>query len=576
MRRFTFALLLAATLLFAQTVAQRALDTEPEMKQIQALAGSLRNQQELPNGDPRKQSPVGTAITSTATLREMNVLLDHLENRLNDETRECGFCAAKQDELSELIRQRTASQSMLASIIGGDRAAIMMRLAGMTPDSSRWTDIRIALGEAASALRAHCARFHGPEEAYCSANGALRLAGEHENAWATCFNTHNWVEQSSERRAYEACMSATDAFTKLCERDRQASPPLSCPYFTVNSSDVTRLHFYNDRWITDPARLPATAMLVSNQPAHVTLLEPVIAPAMPSSGASGFSITVRGRLDNALEGEYSAGLNPTTTNIGVISPAASEGLAGRVELIPAGTEIPVTVRLSAAAGNRANGGVLDLQIVTERLGEDHSGRLSSQIVSRSIAWPAVGAVLLPPNSPVSFTTQCGCPYPMSVAEFRKRAATHAASASTKPATLSSRVIPEGSRMQTVLMEPITVEGIQSGKHFHAKLNADMTVPNGTPRRADVLILPRGTDVYLKITDPRGARFEYKGGNMAGLVIDYVVFDGRQVPVTTDAWPLQFGIPAPNSRRNVPAVDVQPVGHTAWFDIIEQAEVSLHQ
>jgi hypothetical protein len=575
MRRFTFALLLASTPLplFAQTAAQRALDAEPEMKKIQALDADLRNQQALPNDDRRKQSLAGMAVTSTATLRQMGALLDHVEDRLNDETRACGFCAAKQDELSELIRQRTAFQSMSASILGGDRAAFMMRLAGMTPDASRWTNIRLALGEASSALRAHCARFHGPEEAYCNPDGATRLAGEHENAWAKCFNTHNWVEQSSERRAYEACMSATDAFTKLCERDRRASPPLSCPYFTVNYSDVNQLHFYHDRWITDPTRLPATAVLVSNQPAHVTLLEPVIAPAMPSSGVFGFSITVRGRLDNALEGEYSPGLNPTTRNSSAINPAASEGLGGRVELIPAGTEIPVTVKLSAAGGERANGGVFDLQIVTDRLGEDHSGQLFSQIMSRRIAWPAVGAVLLAANSSVSFATQCGCPYSMSVAEFRKRAAAHTASPSAAAATLSSRVILAGSRMQTVLMEPITVEGIQSGKHFHAQLNVDMTVPYGSSRRTDALILQRGTDVYLKITDPRGAKFEYKGGNMAGLVIDYVVFNGRQVPVTTAAWPLQFGIPAPNARRSVPAVDVQPVGHTTWFDIVEQAEVS---
>ena len=57
---------------------------------------------------------------------------------------------------------------------------------------------------------------------------------------------------------------------------------------------------------------------------------------------------------------------------------------------------------------------------------------------------------------------------------------------------------------------------------------------------------------------------------------YAVFNGQQVPVTTAAWPLQFGIPAPNARRSVPAVDVQPVGHTTWFDISERAEVSLHQ
>lgn len=574
-RAFTFAVLLATSplALLAQTAAQKALNAEPEVRKIDALDADLRGQQALPNDDVRKQSLAGMAVTSTATLRQMGSLLDHLEDRLNDETRACGFCTAKQDELSELIRQRMATQSMSANTLGRDRAGFMMRLAGMTPDASRWTNIRLALGEASGPLRAHCARFHGPEEAYCNADGATRLAGEHENAWAKCFNTHNWVEQSSERRAYEACMSATDPFTKLCERDRRASPPLTdCPYFTVNYSDVNELHFYHDRWDTDPTRLPATAVLVSNQPVHVTLLEPVIAPAMPSSGTFGFSITVRGRLDNALEGEYSPGLNPSTRTASVVSPTAGEGLGGRVELIPAGTEVPITVTLAAAGGERTNGGVFNLQIITEHIGEDPSGQLFSQIMSRTIPWPAVGAVLLAANSPVSFATQCGCPYSMSVAEFRKRAAAHAASPSASAATLSSRVILTGSRMQTVLMEPITVEGILSGKHFHAQLNVDMTVPYGSSRRTDALILPRGTDVYLKITDPKGSKFEYKGGNSAGLAIDYVVFNGQHVPVTTAAWPLQFGLPVPNARRPAPAVDVQPVGHTTWFDIIEQAEV----
>jgi hypothetical protein len=136
------------------------------------------------------------------------------------------------------------------------------------------------------------------------------------------------------------------------------------------------------------------------------------------------------------------------------------------------------------------------------------------------------------------------------------------------------VILPGSRMQTVLMEPIDVAGIQSGKRFHAKLNVDMTLPYGSARRNDAIVLKRGTDVYLKITDPRGALYEYKGGNGAGLVVDYVVLDGQQVKVKTAAWPLQFAIPAPNARRRAPTDDVvQPEGHTAWWDVIEQVEVS---
>jgi hypothetical protein len=575
-RAIAFAVLLAIAPLplLAQTAAQQALNAEPEVKKIEALDADLRRQQGLPNDDINKPSLAGMAVNSAASLRQMSDLLDSLEDRLNGETRECNFCAAKQDELSELIRQRMATQSMGANALGS-RAGFMMSLVGMTPEAPRWTNIGLARSEASSALKEHCARFHGPQEEYCNRDGDTRLAGEHENAWAKCFNTHNWVEQSSERRAYETCMSATDAFTKLCERDRLASPPLtSCPYFTVAYSDVNHLHFYHDRWDTDPTRLGATSVVVSNQPAHVTLLEPVIVPVMPDSRSPGFRITVRGRLENALEGEYSSGLNPSTRAASVLNPTVGEGLAGRVELIPAGTEVSVMARLSAHSGDKANGGLLELSFDNNRPEEDHRGQLkllpvNSLPIFRSIPWPAAGAVLLAANSSVSFATQTGCCYSMSVAEFRKRAAAHAASPAT---TLSSRVILPGSRMQTVLMEPITVKGIQSGKHFHAQLNVDMSQPYGSSprtdallsRRTDALVVPRGTDVYLKITD--------QGRNSAGLVIDYIVLNGQQVPVTTDAWPLQFGIPDPNPRA-APAVDVQPVGHTAWFDIMEQVEVS---
>jgi hypothetical protein len=134
------------------------------------------------------------------------------------------------------------------------------------------------------------------------------------------------------------------------------------------------------------------------------------------------------------------------------------------------------------------------------------------------------------------------------------------------------VILMGSRIQTVLMEPITVSGIQSGKRFHAQLNVDMDLPRGSNSRNDAMKLKRGTDVYLKVTDTNQAMF---GGHMGQLAIDYVVVNGRrQVPLSTPAWPLQFATRDPNSRSRVPIVDVVlPVGDTKWFDVAEQAEVS---
>jgi len=541
---------------YAQTDAQRALNSEPESRQVQRMGENMKN--------PQQRSP--GAVDQTISIRQMNGLMDRLEDRLNREARACNFCPEKQDELSELIRQRVGFVNSTSQILGHDRAPFLMNLAGITPSESRWTNIRLALGEASNAVRAHCARFNGPQEQYCRNNGGMRIAGEHENAWATCFQKNNWVEDSSKRRAYEACMSATDPFTKMCEHDRKAG--MSCPYFTVLSSDVHELHYYHDRWNTDPNRLPATAVIISNQPAHVTLLEPVIA-TMPSGPNTGFTLTVRGRLDNALDGEYSGGLNPTTGTISVIAPEVTEGLKGSVELLPAGIEVPITVTLGPLGGSPANGGQLSLQVIGQKVGPSKDGQLITQNISREIRWPAPGTVLMAANSPLSFATQCGCPYSMTIAEFRKRAAARAAA--PPAATLASRVILMGSRIQTVLMEPITVSGIQSGKRFHAQLNVDMDLPRGSNSRNDAMELKRGTDVYLKVNDTNQVMF---GGHMGQLAIDYVVVSGRQVPLSTPAWPLQFATRDPNSRSRVPIVDVVlPVGDTKWFDVAEQAEVS---
>ncbi len=89
---------------------------------------------------------------------------------------------------------------------------------------------------------------------------------------------------------------------------------------------------------------------------------------------------------------------------------------------------------------------------------------------------------------------------MSVAEFRKLAAAHASA--PPPTAALTRTILAGSRIQTVLLEPVTVSGIQAGKRFHAQLNVDMTLPAGMNRRSDAIELKQGADVYLKSNGPK--------------------------------------------------------------------------
>ena len=416
----------------------------------------------------------------------------------------------------------------------------------------------------------YCPPLKNADDACKGNDAAMRLAGGHENAWAKCFQAHNWVERSSERKAYESCLAETDPIAKLCATARRASPQApACPTFTVSSADVNELHFYHDRFSTDPEHLPATATVVTNQPAHFTTLEPLIAPSMPTF--PGFKARIRARLDTPIEGQYAPGLNPTTANVSTLDRSASAGLGGRVILIPAGAELEIDATFTGPNAQRGDGGYLNLQIVNLRMGPD---MLSTQTLARKIPWPQEGTVLLPANSPVSFATQCGCAYQMSVAEFRKRAADYAATKAASPAN-RYRAIVQATRIPVVLLEPIDNAGVLAGKRFHGQVSADSEL-SASFHRDDSFTVPKGTDAYLKVTDvndqPVNAQFA------ARLRIDYLVVNGQKVVMNTvgenlDA-PIRFG-PAPAGRRGAPPQTgvVEPAGTRKVFTVAQQAEVN---
>jgi len=555
--------------LHAQTAAQRALMNEPEVRQINAMTRNLQQQQDDPDS---RGSWINMAGLSLIDLRTAQALLDRLEDRLNTEARACGFCAAKQDELSELIRERVALQNMTARILGPGSQSVQ-QLVGVVPEKSRWSDIRIGLEDGAGALRAYCAPLKNQDDACKGEDAAMRLAGGHENAWANCFNAHNWVQNSSERKAYESCLADKDPIAKLCAHARVVSPQTpACPSFTVRYSDVDQLRFHHDRFSTDPAQLPATATIVTDQPARFVLLEPLIAPAMPTY--PGFTTKVRARLDTALVGEYAPGLNPSTTNVSVLDPKASVGLSGRVILIPAGTEFQVDVVFNGPNRQKGDGGRLNLQIVNLQSGPN---MLSTQGVTRTIPWPEAGTVLMPANSGITLATQCGCPYVMSVADFRKRAAEYTAFKATAPAS-KYRVIVMGTRIEAVLLEPIVATDVQqSDKRFHAQLGADSVLP--AVRRDDAMTLPKGTDVYLKITDQNGKPYLGQTATQSAWIrVDYVIVNGQRVVLNTVGAPIT-GVgplaPVPGRGRAGQAVRVvQPAGSRTMFTVAEQAELNL--
>jgi hypothetical protein len=244
-----------------------------------------------------------------------------------------------------------------------------------------------------------------------------------------------------------------------------------------------------------------------------------------------------------------------------------KGLTGRVEVLPAGTEVVVTAALGPAAGSTDRGGVLSLQIFDDHVGPEKRNLLVTQDITRTIPWPSAGTVLLAANTPLSFATQCGCPYMMSISEFRKRAAARAA-APAGPAL--ARVIPMNSRLAIVLLEPVTVSGIQAGQRFHAQLSADMELPYGLADRGDALQLRRGTDVYLKVLDTNYVLF---GQRQAKLSVDYALLNGVHIALKTDEWTLPYSLPTANRTGRVqPTEPVWPTGHAVGLSVLEQTDV----
>ena len=145
----------------------------------------------------------------------------------------------------------------------------------------------------------------------------------------------------------------------------------------------------------------------------------------------------------------------------MISPEATEGLNGRVELVPAGTEVPITVRLVALAGSTANGGQLDFQIATRTLGLSRDGQLISQSIfpPHRLAgrrYRAVGGQCV---SELCHVVRLSVlPVDRGVSGTRRGPGGGSGGERNDAHT---RVILMGSRIQTILMEPISVTGIQA-------------------------------------------------------------------------------------------------------------------
>jgi len=531
----------------SQDAAERAILSEIEYQQaLQILRAAPTN---------------GGALQDMRALQQARMLMDQLEYKLNSRAVARNFRASEQDELSEYIRERMELQTGMSAplVMGGMDTTLLKKILGVAPlNSTRWDDIKVASKEAGGFLSGCGTRTRGWNLAGCKMDD-VHLAAAHENAWAKCFQEHDWVKDSSRRTAFEACMKESDPMFQACGYSN-LSGAYSCPDFFVHYYDVENLRNYRDRWEgelrrvrelndriakanADPNHLEVAGEVAAGEPLHVTLLEPVVVPASTEA-----ETTIPVQLEN-----------PIVALIGRVGGTGNFGIWQ-----PARTKMEMHAKLTTAPGN--NGGLLQLSIVGA--GEPLNYQLNGL--------PSAGTVIFPAEASLSFATkQSQSTQTMSTAEFQERiAARKSYEESYRAAGIPpyvTRPILAGSEIQAILQEPVDVKGVLARKDFHAKLMINMMLPRFTNgNRNDAIVLPRGTDLYLKVTDQQSNISNY---HYALLSVDYVVWNGQKVPVRSSEQRTDFQV-APRSVRAPNAGDrvLWPSGANQLFRIVNQVEV----
>jgi hypothetical protein len=123
-------------------------------------------------------------------------------------------------------------------------------------------------------------------------------------------------------------------------------------------------------------------------------------------------------------------------------------------------------------------------------------------------------------------------------------------------------------------EAIDVNNAGANKLFRGQLVEDMDFYSGRPALpVDAIKLTKGTEVYVRSYEPDP---EAQLGHGANWTVDYVVMNGKRIPVRTAVIriPFQPGAQAisQDGKRKIPMV-LWPVGQPRRYVLFEQQEVA---
>ena len=307
--------------------------------------------------------------------------------------------------------------------------------------------------------------------------------------------------------------------------------------FIVAVAVIASLQAQDRRTAATPVAGGTGTAQMYSQLMHVRFTSPVVAPAGPPGGES----EVRARL---------------------LNPVLGRGATPQTILIPAEVDVNIQVRLIAGNAARTNA-TLYLRIMSANV-DPAFGRTrfsSGEVRHEYVGWPKADEVLIPQNATLSFPLYGIAPDPSMTAADAK---------------FPSHPILQQSALRVALIDqPIDVTNAGSNKLFRAQLTEDMEYTGGpsAPMPAGVIMLPKGTEVWVRSYEPDP---EAQLGHGANMSIDFVVISGKRINIRTvpQRRPFTPGAMAfaPDGKSRVPEA-LWPTNQPRRMVLSEQQEIS---
>jgi hypothetical protein len=253
--------------------------------------------------------------------------------------------------------------------------------------------------------------------------------------------------------------------------------------------------------------------------------------------------------------------------------ATVPGSTKKAVILPSDIDVNLDIKLTDADSTRTNAR-LQLRIASANVDPAEGRRRfnSAEVTHDFVGWPKPGDVLIPAGTTLSI------PYAGSTGTVGQAAvAATDPNANRAEDSYPSHPILGNVNMRIALVDtPIDVNTAGANKLFHAQVTEDMQWGvTGGALPPGAVALKKGADVYVRSYEPDPSA---PLGHIAVWSVDFVVVDGRKIPVKglglrEPFTPGSMAI-SPDGKGKIPMI-LWPLNQPRVFHITEQQEVSAN-